>query len=277
MSASAAPRGAPTRGAAARCTAIAFLAGALALGVATRAHPQPVAAWRTDDIRVARSAPGHEATANTRFEVAENGDARITSTSGDGGTQSGGTILVIAGRWVLSRGYAPSRRAIEVLDAATLDSQLVILLLNAALPHGPPKPGEETPVSTSERNKPIRIATPSASAVYSAPWSVTGTVTVREFGAPAAFRLTFTFFDDTGRSAARLLTGTIGAASTPLSLPDSMRLAGWTIRRIDAGEPASAGAAGSTAPPSAKAAAKPAEVLPIAHPKATTLGELRRE
>ncbi len=220
------------------------------------------AAWSASDIRVVETIPGKERTATTRFEIGENGDARISVEEQTGPAHTAGTILLIGGRWILIQGFAPSRRGVDALDVAALNSQLVIVLLTAVLPKGPPAAGPPQHVSFSEKNNPIRIATPTASGLYNAPWTVEGAVTVASAGAPATYRLTFTCAS-ADHTRTTIFSGSVGSSPTPLRLPDSMRLAGWTIRRVDSPRagPADAAHGEHTA----------------TRPKVATLGELRLE
>jgi hypothetical protein len=235
--------------------ALALLALTLAALPAAAHLAEGSAAWAPNDIRVLRSETGRPGSTSTHFEIAANGDARIAIEQHDEGAHISGTILLIGGRWVLSQGFASrAGKEIEALDAAALSSQLVIVLLTAALPGGPPAPGPPQHVRFAEKVQPIRIATASTSAEYRAPWTVTGSVSVPEAGAPASYQLSFTYSEE---GAARTLdfSGSVANDKSPLDLPDSMRLAGWKIRRI-----------GTTPDSGAHPAA----------PRAATLGELRQ-
>ena len=104
------------------------------------------AAWAPNDIRVLRTEAERPGSTSSHFEVSPNGDARIAVELRDGGAHTSGTILLIGGRWMLTQGFAAKGgKEIEALDAAALSSQLVIVLLTAALPEGPPAPGRLPP------------------------------------------------------------------------------------------------------------------------------------
>jgi hypothetical protein len=226
---------------------------------------QGSAAWTPDDIRVSRTESGRPASATSHFEVTPNGDARIAIELHESGTHTSGTILLIGGRWMLTQGFAAKPgREIEALDAAALNSQLVIVLLTAALPGGRPAPGPAQNVRFAEKVKPIRIATASTSAEYRAPWTVTGSVTVPEAAAPASYQLSFTYSDE---GAARTVdfAGSVANDKSPLDLPDSMKLAGWKVTRLEA------------APGSPATGAQPGAPAHQAPPKVKTLGELRQQ
>jgi hypothetical protein len=236
----------------------------LALLFATEPVRSGVSApWAPNDISVSQSVPGQPGTASIHFEVATNGDARIVTDRRDAGTRTTGTIVLIAGRWMLTQGFtAAAGQEIASLDLAALSSQLVILLLTAALPNGPPAPGPPQHVRFAERTNPIHIATASASAEYGSPWTVVGTVTVPGADMPASYQLSFTYSDQ-GLSRTMDLAGSVGNATSPVDFPDSMKLAGWKIRRL----PQS---------PDSSVSASPDSAMHEPSPRAATLGELRQ-
>jgi len=239
----------------------------LALTVTATSMPALAAAaanWAPDDISVSQSESGGPASATTRFEVAADGDARIAVERRAGSTRSSGTILLVGGRWMLTRGFAASPgKEIEALDLAALNSQLVIVLLTAALPDGPPAPGKPQHVRFAEKNNAIRIATASTSAEYRPPWTVVGTVSVPSTQAAANYQLAFTY-SDRGISRTIDFAGSAGNARPPLDLPDSMKLVGWSIRRL----PQSL--------ESSLTAAQPDEVDEQRARRAASVGELRQ-
>jgi hypothetical protein len=207
----------------------------LALLIATApaaAFAAAAAAWSPDDIHVSRSIPGEPGSAGSHFEIAQNGDARITIERREASTHATGTIVLIAGRWMLTQGFAAAPgKELESLDLAVLNSQLVVVLLTAALPDGPPLPGSSQHVRFVEKTNPIRIVTATSASEYLAPWTVVGTVTVPAADAEATYQLSFTFSDQ-GLSRTVDFTGSVGNVRSPLDFPDSMKLAGWNIRRL---------------------------------------------
>src|SRR5215831_2743479 len=194
------------------------------------------AAWTPNDISVSRTVAGQPGSASTHFEIGANGDARIAVDLHTGGARTRGTILLISGRWMLTQGFTGAEgREIEALDAAALNSQLVIVLLTAALPNGPPAPGAPQYVRVAEKNNPIKIATASRSAEYPAPWTVVGSVSVQSAEAPASYQLSFTYPEE-GLARTIDFAGSVGNAKSPLEFPDSMKLAGWKIHRLPSAE-----------------------------------------
>jgi hypothetical protein len=220
--------------------------------------------WVAKDVSASLTVPGQQGASNTRIEVGANGDARVTFDVLDGGNHTKGTIILIAGRWMLTQGFTPTPgEEIDEMDAAALTSQLIIKLLEAVLPKGPPAPGTSRHVSYSERTNAIQVATTSASGEYSPPWSVNGTVAVQAPGFPATYRLNFKYSDE-GHTLNMNLAGSVADPKTVVSFPDSMPLSGWTIHNV--------GPYQERSPDGNKFdyGARPQI------PKATTVGELRK-
>jgi hypothetical protein len=220
----------------------ALLLGLIVAGPAAAHMAEGSAVWTPNDISVLRTEAVRPGAAATRFEVSPSGDARIAVDLRDGATHTKGTILLIAGRWMLTQGFAAAGKAVDALDVATLNSQLVIVLLTAVLPNGPPAAGAPQHVRFAEKNNPIRIETATKSADYHAPWTVIGSVSMPTPDAPVSYQLSFTYSEE---GVARTLdfAGTVATVKSPLELPDSMKLAGWRIRRLGADDPGSTHAA----------------------------------
>jgi hypothetical protein len=242
-----------------RCSPALLLAGSLGSALA-----QTTAVWAPNDINVSQSVPERAGSTGSRFEISANGDARIAVDRREGSTHTAGTILLIAGRWMLTQGFSgAAAEQLAALDAVAVNSQLVIVLLTAALPNGAPAAGPPQHVRVAEKAKPIKITTASSSVEYGAPWTVVGAVTVQRAEGPASYELSFTYSDQ-GTARTMDFSGSVGSEPSPLSLPDSMKLAGWKIRRV----PQSAGSAGTAGQPDSAGHGEA--------PKAATLGELRQ-
>jgi hypothetical protein len=211
---------------------ISILALTLALATESSWGNTADGGWVAKDVSVVLTVPGQDGAANTRLEVGADGDARITVDNREGSSRTKGTIILIAGRWMLTQGFAPTPGAeIDEMDAAALTTQLVMRLLEAGLPKGPPNPGSPQHVSLSEKTNPIQVTTTSASGEYGPPWSIDGTVSVKAPGAPATYRLRFTFSDE-GRATTMNLAGSVADPSPPIFFPDSMTLSKWSIHKI---------------------------------------------
>lgn len=204
----------------------------LLVGCRAVAGPDDRTAWDTSYVSATETLNGAVGSSETRLESGPNGDVRITIDLRDGKSRTKGTILLISGRWMMTRGlkFYPGME-IDLLDQAALNSQLVVSLLRAALPNGPPGAGEPKTVSFTEVNKPISVSTTSASGEYGAPWSVNGTIGVPAAGALAKYSLKFTYSGETGK-VTMLITGEVGSPKLPLTIPDSMSLVGWKIHKL---------------------------------------------
>lgn len=173
----------------------------------------------------------------TKLELAANGDARVTFESDDGSKASAGTILLVAGHWMLVRGLtAEPGREIDNLDIAALNSQLVLTLLSRALPDGFPSGGKERVVSFAENSERIEVGTSSASGGYPAPWSVKGKVTSVVDSTVVNYSLDFKYRADEHNDSTIHLEGFIANPSEQLELDDSMSLDGWAVHKIGAFE-----------------------------------------
>jgi hypothetical protein len=82
----------------------------------------------------------------------------------------GGLVMAVRGE-VVKPGLE-----LNLLDGAALSQQLVYRLLGTAIPAGPQAIGQTRKVDYTSENLDLQLATPSAEAIVSAPWSVTGSV-----------------------------------------------------------------------------------------------------
>jgi hypothetical protein len=222
-------------------------------------------AWVATDIRVDQTIKGEAGHIATRLEVGTLNDARMSIDIDFNGSQKKGTIILIGGRWMLTQGFTPDPGfEIDVLDQVALNSQLIIGVLNAALPNGPPAGRTGIRVKHSDTSEPIRVGTASASAQFGPPWSVDGTVEVASVGAPAVYHLTLTF-SNAGRATTTVLNGSLANPGTALSIPDSMPLKGWKVYRV-----------GPYPQPSPGGGTKSDYGARPANPQASTVGELRQ-
>jgi len=186
--------------------------------------------WSVTNIAVTESFDGDSGLSKTRVETNATNDARFTIDVPDGGSRNQGTILLISGRWMASRGLTlETGEEIDIMDVATLNSQLAIALLQAAFPEGPPPSGTNRHVSLSEKSNPITVSTTSATGKYEAPWTVDGSVSSAK--GVVSYQLTFTFTAEKQKIVAHL-TGDVSNPDPPLNIPNSTALDGWVIHRL---------------------------------------------
>ena len=90
-----------------------------------------------------------------------------------------GKILMVGGRVLATQGpIAEPGYEIDALDAPILEQELVSRLLGAALPNGPEGTKGMREIDYKSEKTGIQFATPSAQGFISAPWHVSGDVTV---------------------------------------------------------------------------------------------------
>ena len=202
-------------------------------------------AWSADHVDVTETVDGQAGTVTTRLETATAGDVRISVDLSDGRTHTKGSILLIAGKWLASRDL-PQQPAqpLDYVDAAALNSQLVLALLRAGAPQGPPAPGKTATVSVTEPSRAIHVSTATASGDFAAPWTLSGTVKMPGVKALAEYRLMLRYRAD-GRDASIHISGAAGVAVPPFDVPDDMPLTGWKIFRLTGGRYSAEDAAGT--------------------------------
>jgi hypothetical protein len=185
-----------------------------------------------------------------KFDSASN-DYQLDSEMSDGNATRAGTILMVGGLVMAVRGeVVKPGLELSLLDGAALSQQLVYRLLSTAIPAGPQAIAHTQKVRYASDSLPILLSTPSAEAVVSAPWSVTGTVKQLTGGTIE--------YDLSVHSGGGSAGGAISAYNPHLAgrlsrtasarLDDSISLAGWktydVASRVDAGNGASMAVAG---------------------------------
>lgn len=138
-----------------------------------------------------------------------------------------GTIIVLGGRAMLMKDVQhESGYEIDALDGPVLMHQLVMTLLDQAFPNGPTSVGASVPIRIVQKERAIRISTPSAGGRLQAPWTLTGTA--RRAGDRIEYDLQFVF---TAEQSTKSLgfTGFWEKAPAAPSLDDHMSLDGWIV------------------------------------------------
>lgn len=141
-----------------------------------------------------------------------------------------GTILLVGGRGIAVKGFAPEAGfEVDPLDAAIVNLKVLTQLLDAAEPGGPEKVRGRKAVSRREAKLPIHASTPSANAIFRAPWKLKGTLDrVDAKTISFALELDVPVADKSAGRASWTFTGTAGGASAGRVLDHATSLAGWT-------------------------------------------------
>jgi len=162
----------------------------------------------------------------------DNGDFQIDVDVADAKQPQHGTIMMVAGRVMVSKGLTLKPGAeVDALDEPLLTLMLVGKVLARAMPAGPASVISPQRVSHVDTATGIRYATPSAEGFIPPPWSVEGSVKpgpdrsyefdllLRWFSADAA---------NAGHAAAMSLKGNL-KHEAGFRLDDSMVLEGWSV------------------------------------------------
>lgn len=104
-----------------------------------------------------------------------NNDTRVDSEIVSGSTRERGTIGVIGGRIMVSKGLDLNPGyEIDALDGPVLTMRLLLAVLNRTIAGGPDKLAGEKAIDHRESKVGIRFATPSAEGHIKAPWQAHG-------------------------------------------------------------------------------------------------------
>lgn len=171
--------------------------------------------------------------ASWEFTFAGDNDVLITTETHQGKEQTRGTILLVSGQAMLTKGLSLERGyEIDALDTPVLMYQLVVSLLSQAAPEGPEKLEASRKVHLAEPKRGIQIATQSASGRFPPPWTLSGSINK---AGPRSFdySLVFTYpADDSGKKTTIALSGVWKKDPTPPALQDGMSIEGWSLHTI---------------------------------------------
>lgn len=161
--------------------------------------------------------------------------AMLDPSKGGGGKPASGAMLLIDGRFLATHDIdtAPSR-PIDDIDMPILMERLATQLLARAFPAGAPVQPELQQVTVAEPLKSLNVATLSARAEYSAPWTATAKVS-RDSTDRVHYQLDLDPTDPrTGQPASPIeITGTWEQLKSNPDTPASMSLEGWKVYSID--------------------------------------------
>ena len=162
----------------------------------------------------------------------DNGDFQIDVDIADAKQPQHGTIMMVAGRVMVSKGLTLKPGAeVDALDEPLLTLILVGKVLARALPAGPTSVNSLHRVSHVDTASGIQYATPSAEGFIPPPWSVEGSVKPGP-NRSYEFDLLLKWFSadtaDARHAAAMSLKGNL-KHQAEFRLDDSMMLEGWSV------------------------------------------------
>jgi hypothetical protein len=177
------------------------------------------------------------------YTVEHTGSGEVHGTSlerMDGKLQAGEAVVVGEDAFAFrSRRAAtsPDDMLDQIMTSPIVFSDLVAILLEAALPEGPDSITRSHAAKASNPSQFILTQAPGGAALYGAPWNVAGNVRRTDAGT-LAFDLEFRFrpVDEAGRASksktdTARLTGSVRYADMRERLPDSFDLVGWKLVR----------------------------------------------
>jgi hypothetical protein len=142
------------------------------------------------------------------------------------GQTTRGRIILVSGRVMLTKGLdLKESYEIDTIDGPVLFYQLVVSLLSQVFPAGPGKFKETLIVDLAENARGIKIATPSASGFFGAPWKLKGRVD-RKSSEVIAFSLAFECQIENSRRTFALRGEWRKTVQVP-TLDPNMSLEGW--------------------------------------------------
>ncbi len=214
-----------------------LLAAALALPAeaASGCDPNCEALWaRFTGMSVTAMDTGSPVSASWRLQFDhERYDVRIDADYPAPGGRQRGTILLVGGRALLSRGLdLPRGMEVNAVDAPVMAMKLVIVVLAHAVPVAPETIGKERAIRLREEKVGLRFSTPTAAGVLLPPWTVEG-----KLGKAANGDIVYDLHvaggtaDGYARKGPPIdtrFTGRFSNVRTPI-LDDTMALASWTV------------------------------------------------
>ena len=167
------------------------------------------------------------------FEIAAAGEYRITLNQHIAGENQAGTLIVLEGGVMITRGLElePGHEA-DSLDAAALVQQLTLKLLQHAYPGGRAQVLGVEDFRVRREHLYIDAATSRAQAEFAPPWMVTGQIDNGNFDW-VDFELDFEVPDVDYRA---LITGRWEVLPDPVEFRDSMIIEDWQVWPL-AGQP----------------------------------------
>lgn len=192
--------------------------------------------WASGNQFIIRGTTSSERkTVEWHYEFAANRDLKLDiHINSDTSTRSG-ALLLIDKSTMLTHGLPETRgRAFDTLSVPVLALQLVVDLLERAAPGGPDALRGGRVVAIADNRQPLIISAGNASGMVPSPWKLSGTI---RRGANSAVEfdlaLTFTTMLDGAQAEKMHIAGVWDKRPNAPLLPDSTKIAGWAIHRID--------------------------------------------
>jgi hypothetical protein len=139
-----------------------------------------------------------------------------------------GTLAIVSGRMMLTKGLdLKEGYEIDAADGPGLMMQLLFTILDYLAPDGPESVSGKISVNHTEKERPIRVATSSASGVFGVPWDAKGSLEKLP-DKSVGFDIHFRSLPGKKNEYGATLKGRWKQGSEQ-PLPDDMSLEGWKI------------------------------------------------
>jgi hypothetical protein len=146
-----------------------------------------------------------------------------------GGKRQKGTMIVIGGRVMASRGLdLPTGYEIDALDAPVLSLRIVTAALGRVFPAGPDSLKGTRKINHRETQVPLQAGSMSAGASIPPPWTLKGRVGQQPKGV-VEFDLELAPATSTPDTPVMHYSGTLAKSSAAPTIDDSMSLGGWKV------------------------------------------------
>lgn len=214
-------------------TSIALFAGAFPKpGLAVQSSEPASEQWfKGNKITLTASDRTQQNSATLKLETSDNGDLMLECEGRQGGAIENGTIIVVGGCAMLTRGLKMEKGyEIDALDGPMLTIKLVLTLLSRAFPDGPASMGVRSRINLVENELPVSINTVSAGGEFPPPWTSKGSAGLSAEGV-VQFDMSFTYptGERANKNEAMQLAGTWQLSPTSLLIADDFQLKDWQI------------------------------------------------
>jgi hypothetical protein len=172
--------------------------------------------------------------AQWRFQRSANGDILLDLEETRAGQARAGALMLVGNGVLLARDVPLERgRELDSFNGPLLMLQLVLRLLERAVPAGPASIKREIPLDVAEQDRSLKVSAIGTDGEFFAPWRVAGRIGPGADG-QVRFELQFVSANRSSRGAPyeTRIAGIWQNASPPLQLHDTMPLRGWRGFRI---------------------------------------------
>jgi hypothetical protein len=187
--------------------------------------------FKGNKITLTTSDRAQRNSATWKLERNDEGDLMLECGERQGGTIENGTIIVVSGCAMLTRGLKLEKGyEIDGLDGPILVIRLALTLLSKAYPDGPRSVGQKSRIELVENHLSLSIYTVSAGGEFQPPWTLKGSAGLSAEGV-VQFDMSFTYAnpEKPKENETMQFNGTWQLSPTSLVIADDFQLKDWQI------------------------------------------------